>query len=70
MELDEPVLPDEYPVYAGYLYVADGKVISSNWHEITVRELKRHLGASEIRSCDITGRDLWPSEDERAASHA
>ena len=56
VELNEPVLPDDYPVYADYLYVADGKVIRSDWHDVTVRRLKREMGAAEIRRCDIEGR--------------
>ena len=55
-ELDEPILPDDYPVYGDYLYVADGKVIRSDWHGVTVAKLKRVLGAQEIRRCDIYGR--------------
>lgn len=55
-ELNEPILEDDYPVYADYLYVADGKVIRSDWHGVTVRRLKRELGAKEIRRCDIFGR--------------
>jgi hypothetical protein len=58
-ELNEEVLPDDYPVYADYLYVADGKVIRSDWHGVTVGFLKRKLDAKEIRRCDITGRKLW-----------
>lgn len=54
--LDEPILADDYPIYADYLYVADGKVVRSDWHGITARELKRHLGAAELRRCDIYGR--------------
>lgn len=54
--LDEPILPDDYPIYAGYLYVADGKLISSDWHGITAARLKQHLGATELRRCDIYGR--------------
>lgn len=53
--LIEPLLPDDYPVYANYLYVADGKVIRSDI-EGDVRRLKRKLSATEIRRCDITGR--------------
>ncbi|TGV15784.1 hypothetical protein EN816_00600 [Mesorhizobium sp. M8A.F.Ca.ET.173.01.1.1] len=56
VKLDEPILPDDYPVYADYLYVADGQVIQSDWHQINVRRLKRELGAKEIRRCDIAGR--------------
>lgn len=55
-ELNEPVLPDDYPVYGGYLYVADGKVIVSDLHGTDVRHLKHHLKAKEIRRCDIYGR--------------
>lgn len=59
--LKEPILPDDYPVYGDYCYVADGKVVTSDWHGITVREFKVRIGASEIRRCDMFGRQ------ERAA---
>jgi hypothetical protein len=59
-KLDEPILPDDYPVYAGYAYVADGKPVSSPV-EGTVARLKVVLGAAEIRRCDLVGRE------ERAA---
>lgn len=55
-ELEEPILPDDYPIYGDYLYVADGKVVRSDWHGITAAQLKRHLGAAELRRCDIAGR--------------
>lgn len=55
-KLNEPILSDDYPVYAGYLYVADGKVIESDWHNTTVGRLKKLVGAQEIRRCDIFGR--------------
>lgn len=54
-ELDENVLEDDYPVYAGYLYVADGKVIEAPM-QTTVAGLRRYLKAAEIRRCDIYGR--------------
>ncbi len=54
--LDEPVLADDYPIYADYLYVADGKVVRSDWHGITVRQLKGREGYAEVRRCDIDGR--------------
>jgi hypothetical protein len=57
-ELDEPVLADDYKVYGDYLYVADGKVIRSDIFG-TVRDLKRDIGAKEIRRCDMAGRDLF-----------
>jgi len=55
-ELDEPVLADDYPIYAGYLYVADGKVVMSDYHGITAQQFKGRLGATELRRCDIFGR--------------
>jgi hypothetical protein len=55
-ELDERILPDDYPVYPGYVYVADGNPISSPI-EGTVRGLKRAIGAKEIRRCDLVGRE-------------
>lgn len=54
-ELNEPVLPDDYPVHWDYLYVADGAVIRSDIQG-TVKRLKANLGATEIRRCDIYGR--------------
>jgi hypothetical protein len=53
---DEDELPDDYPVYGGYLYVADGEVYRSDWHCITVRELKARTGFKEIRCCNIAAR--------------
>jgi hypothetical protein len=52
----EHVLEDSYPIYGDYLYVVDGKVYRSDWHGITARQLKAKLGATEIRNCDIFGR--------------
>jgi len=49
---DERVLPDDYPVYGGYMYLADGKVYHSDWHGVTVAELKRRENFKEIRSCN------------------
>jgi hypothetical protein len=55
-ELNEPILEDDYPIYAGYLYVADGKVICSDYHGITARQFKAREGIKELRRCDIYGR--------------
>lgn len=55
MELNEPILADNYPVYWNYAYVADGKVIISDIQG-TVKDLKREYKAQEIRRCDIIGR--------------
>ena len=61
-ELNEEILPDDYPIYGDYLYVADGKVIRSDWHGVTVAKLKRELGAKEIRRCDIYGRKAMAAQ--------
>lgn len=61
-ELNEKLLPDDYPVYANYLYVCDGKVIRCDLFEGTVQDLKNDLrshyklDALEIMNCDINGR--------------
>ena len=59
-ELNEKVLPDDYPVNWDYLYVADGVVIRSDIHG-TVKELKHNLisqkiSANVITTCNISGR--------------
>jgi hypothetical protein len=61
-KLDEPILADDYPVYAGYAYVADGKPISSDI-EGTVARLKVVTGATEIRRCDIFGRAALSTQE-------
>jgi hypothetical protein len=55
-QLDEPILPDDYPIYGDYWYVADGKPVRSDWHDITAAQLKRAIGAKELRRCDLLGR--------------
>jgi hypothetical protein len=57
-ELNEPVLADDYPIYAGYAYVADGKVVTSNWHDIPAWKFKKLIGATELRRCDLVRRGL------------
>ena len=54
-DLNETILEDDFPVYWDYLYVADGKLIQSNVSG-TIKDLKRDLQVSEIKSCDIEGR--------------
>ena len=48
---NERILEDDYPVYGDYLYLADGRVYRSDWHGITVAELKCRQGFKEIRNC-------------------
>lgn len=60
-KLDEKELDNNYPVYCGYVYVCDGKVIKSDISG-TVLDLKKDLRnyykleAKIITSCDIVGR--------------
>jgi hypothetical protein len=61
VELNEKVLPDNYPVYGTYFYVCDGEVIRSDVFGDVARlkkDLREHykLEANEIRRCDIVGR--------------
>lgn len=53
---DERILDDDYPVYGNYLYIADGKVYMSDWHGITVGELKKREKFKEVRRCNIYAR--------------
>ena len=61
-DLKEPILPDDYPINCDYVYVVDGKVVRSDYFNITVRQWKYHLYREtgtlpkEIRRCDILGR--------------
>lgn len=48
-EIDRDILPDDYPIYGDYMYVADGKPYRSEWHGITVKHLKQHGNFKEIR---------------------
>lgn len=60
IKLSEEILPDNYPVFWDYLYVADGEVIRSDIKG-TIADLKKDLqnqdiSCNEITSCDIAGR--------------
>ncbi len=52
---NEDILDDSYPVHAGYAYVADGHPRISDVSG-SVLTLKRDLGASEIRRCNLAAR--------------
>lgn len=73
IKLDEPVLDKDYPVYAGYYYVVNGKHVIEcelygfGSHQPTVRDLIRSLtgygwNVEDIRRCDLTGRQNAPKE--------
>lgn len=65
-ELNEPVLADDYPIYGGYWYVADGRPVNSDWHGITAREFKRRECVKELRRCDIVGRQRAAKADGKS----
>lgn len=52
---NEEILADDYPVYWGYAYVADGKVVCSNIKG-TVGQMKRTEGYAEGRRCNLSAR--------------
>lgn len=49
---DETVLPDDYPMYAGYLYIIDG-VFSRCLQNTSPLALKKICGYKEIRRLNI-----------------
>ena len=55
----ERVLEDDYPIYGGYLYIVDERVIVSDYHEITVKKFKQLMNAKEIRNCNMGERNLF-----------
>jgi hypothetical protein len=56
-ELNEQILPDDYPVNWDYIYVVDGTPRRSDIRG-TVADLKRDLHAQEIKNCDLFNRGL------------
>jgi hypothetical protein len=63
MNLNEPILPDDFPIHPGCLFVADGKVIESKFKG-TIKGLKALTGANEIRRCDIYRRIRMMNDDQ------
>lgn len=53
---DETVMPDSARVWGDYMYVADGRPYRSDWHDVTIAELKRREGFSEVRRFDFAAR--------------
>lgn len=52
----ETVLPEDYPVYYGYVYIMDGVLRRNTWlGQVTVGYLRTELGVKEIRRCEIFG---------------
>jgi hypothetical protein len=73
--LKEPILPDDYPVYQGYLYVVNGNrvvefidggagaVSVGQWKAMNIHGVRK---VTEVRRCDIVGRQLrLPIREEK-----
>jgi hypothetical protein len=62
-ELNEPVLPMDYPIYSGYCYVVNGSpvvsMVTGDCHTL-LNDLKERsaVEAYEVRRCDLVGRGL------------
>lgn len=62
--LNEPILPDDYPVYQGNLYVANGRIVEfidgmnmtvGKWKDLRIPNV---TVVTEVRRCDLAGRKL------------
>lgn len=49
----ETIMPDDGYIYAGYVYIADGRFVRSDYHGVSVAEWKRLMKFSEVRRCDL-----------------
>ena len=54
----ETPLEDDYPVYGGYWYLADGVPRQCSFNFAFVRDLKRIWEVAEIRNCDLKARGM------------
>ena len=54
----EKILSDNHPVYYGYLYLCDSRIVSSDI-EGKVSDLKHDAKCNEVRNCDLAERNLW-----------
>jgi hypothetical protein len=56
VQLDETILPDDYPIFPHLLYVIDGAVKPAGLFG-SVADLKAS-GVKQVRRCEIVGRQL------------
>lgn len=56
--LKERELDNEHPMFAGYMYVVEGKVVRSKVN-ISVGDFKKQTNVKSVKNCDIGGRNLW-----------
>lgn len=59
----ERELEDAYPIYPGYLYIADGEVYEGPFslekgRQLTVGDIKKREGFVSFKNCDIVARGL------------
>ena len=54
----EHILPADYPVYSGYIYLVDGVPTKSD-NTCLCQDFKRDHSAKEIRNCNLAERDLF-----------
>ena len=54
----ERELEDDYPIYYGYLYIADNKVWRRH-EESTAKEVKDREKFKSFKNCDLEARNLW-----------
>lgn len=54
----ETVLEDDYPIYPGYTYLADGKMIIA-MYPCSVAFFKNRENVKEVRRCDLAARNFF-----------
>lgn len=63
----EKVLPNDYPMYAGYWYLLDGEPKINVRGGMTVGTYKKLSGVQEIRRCDAVERKLVRGKENHVA---
>lgn len=57
-KLDEPELPDDYPMHWSYFYIFNGELARHLDEPMTVGECKKKRKLESIRRCDAVARGL------------
>jgi len=55
---NEEVYPNDYPVYPGFLYVADGELRQWDDVQAKVMDMKIKWKVAEVRRCNMLARGL------------
>lgn len=53
----EYILPNEYPIHVGFVYIVDNIFTRCEVDVNTVAECKARFGVKEIRQCDLFDHD-------------